>query len=136
VIKFSAHLQTYIYSREYQDTYDYIVDIFKKMGIEQIKDLKQKKTLITQNGIQIIEEKIQSNILVFKCMYLLENMIAYCMYGGKIIIELEILNNNNTKVIVYGKEDPHSPSLGQNEKLYDLDVILSKLKPPKIKPNK
>lgn len=118
---------------EYRDIYDYIVKTFKNWGFEQIKDLKQIKTLISENGIQTINESIPSNVLIYKCFYYLDNWIFYFNYGGKIIIELEKLSDSNTKVIVYGKEVPSGPAIFSKDKIYDIDLILSKLKPPVIK---
>ena len=86
MIKFNVHLKTYIYHLGYQNTYKYVLDVFDKFGIEQDKNINQKKTVVSKNGLQLLDENEPSNILIFKCTYLLEDMGLYRLYGGRIFM--------------------------------------------------
>lgn len=57
---------------EFEEAYDYVIRVFDKLGIEQVKDINQKKTIISENGFQVIDEKIPGNILIYKCYYWLK----------------------------------------------------------------
>ena len=65
----------------------------------------------------------------------LHDWVFWQRTGDRIIKEVSKISEKETKVTIYGKED-RGFTLKKNEKIHDLDVILSKLKPPKIKPNK
>jgi len=106
-----------------------------EMSLIDTKNYITKKLNAMNLNIEKSDDNDNQSEIEVNCIYLLHDWGLWWRYGNKIIIQIKQISEIETHVEIYGMEDKYRSKMKKHEMLYDLEKILSKLKPPNNKPN-
>ena len=98
-------IATFIYSLDFDNTYDKLVSKLKEMGLPIEKEDRKKGKILVYCAVELID------------------WVFWRADSKELLFEIRQIEENRTKVGIFG-----IPGIRRKGKLYDLDELLSQLK--------